>query len=114
MFSSLHLVHPVSHLPPHHSCSSLLLFSSSPPCSSCVRVFDDREDSPPEPCPSPSTTASHASGASAFTGGVASVLDICCHRGEGVYELELSHLDTTGTHQHHQAPRPEPFQSDQP
>nr|VDD24734.1 unnamed protein product [Brassica oleracea] len=40
---------------------------------------DDREDvthppsSPPEPCPSPSTTVSHATGASAFTGGVARV-----------------------------------------
>ncbi|WZZ49046.1 hypothetical protein YC2023_049153 [Brassica napus] len=42
------------------------------------------------------------------------LLEIRCHRGEDMYELELSHLDATGTHQHHQAPRPEPFQSDQP
>ncbi|CDY12975.1 BnaC02g29820D [Brassica napus] len=40
---------------------------------------DDREDvthppsSPPEQCPSPSTTVSNATGASAFTGGVARV-----------------------------------------
>ncbi|KAL0770362.1 hypothetical protein Bca101_035513 [Brassica carinata] len=42
------------------------------------------------------------------------LLEIRCYRGEDMYELELSHLDATGTHQHHQAPRPEPFQSDQP